>query len=79
MVELVSRAEIYLERGRAWVLPVPDAEARVCPQRHEIARLRRALDESAAFPMILRVHDDARSLAFARRLDVTEIAGRGPR
>lgn len=78
MIELVSRAEDYLKRKRAWVLPVPDAEARFCPPRLEIAQLRRALAEVAGFPLILRVHDDPRSLAFARRPDVAEIAGRGP-
>lgn len=78
MIELVARAENYLARRRAWQLPVPDAAARSCPLRAEIARLRRELAEVAGFPVIVAVHDDARSLAFARRPDVGAISQHGP-
>ncbi len=78
MIELVTRAEDYLERRRAWRLPRPDATARPCAQRLEIARLRRALADAAGCTLILTVHDDARSLAFARRPDIADIACRGP-
>jgi NAD(P)-dependent dehydrogenase (short-subunit alcohol dehydrogenase family) len=46
--------------------------------RAEIAALRAAVSRAAGFPVVLAVHDDARSLAFARRPDVAELSQQGP-
>ena len=77
MIALVTRAEEYLARHGA-VAPRPAAgPARPVPLP-EIAALRAAVSRAAGFPVVLAVHDDARSLAFARRPDVAAISQRGP-
>jgi NAD(P)-dependent dehydrogenase (short-subunit alcohol dehydrogenase family) len=78
MIALVTRAERYLERMGAWRLPAPPARADGAPRRGEIAGLRRDLSRAAGFPLVLAVHDDPRSLSFARRPDLAEVAGQGP-
>jgi rhamnose utilization protein RhaD (predicted bifunctional aldolase and dehydrogenase)/NAD(P)-dependent dehydrogenase (short-subunit alcohol dehydrogenase family) len=82
MIELVRRAEELLERRGAWNLgPFPEApegEADPLPDLLTTARLRHDLSRAAGFPMILATRRDARSLAFARRADLTRIAGQGP-
>ncbi|MFI4868876.1 MAG: bifunctional aldolase/short-chain dehydrogenase [Steroidobacterales bacterium] len=77
MIALVGRAEGYLEKHRAWHLPVaPSTAARV--SRDEIARLRREISACAAVPMILATHDDANFLAFGQRGDLAQISQQGP-
>jgi rhamnose utilization protein RhaD (predicted bifunctional aldolase and dehydrogenase)/NAD(P)-dependent dehydrogenase (short-subunit alcohol dehydrogenase family) len=78
MIDLVQAAEDYLGRKRAWSLPRPTNGAPQPAARAEIAALRAALAEAAGFPLLLKVHDDARSLAYARRDDVGEVAQEGP-
>jgi rhamnose utilization protein RhaD (predicted bifunctional aldolase and dehydrogenase)/NAD(P)-dependent dehydrogenase (short-subunit alcohol dehydrogenase family) len=78
MIALVARAEAYLERHRAWSLPVPPPPAPPAPRRAGIAALRQSLSRAAGFPVVLAVHDDPRSLAFARRPDVTTVSQQGP-
>jgi rhamnose utilization protein RhaD (predicted bifunctional aldolase and dehydrogenase) len=78
MVDLVGKAEAYLARRGAWSLPAPPAaEPRPIPRR-EVAALRAALSRAAGFPLLLAVHGDGRSLAFARRPDVAELSQQGP-
>ncbi len=78
MIALVSRAEEYLARRGAWSLPPPfEPGPRPLP-RVEIASLRAAISRAAGSPMVLAVHGDARSLAFARRPDLAEISQQGP-
>lgn len=78
MIALVTRAEAHLARKRAWALPVaPPAAPRPLP-RAEVAALRQEISRAAGAPMILAVHDDPRSLAFARRPDVAEVSQQGP-
>jgi NAD(P)-dependent dehydrogenase (short-subunit alcohol dehydrogenase family) len=48
------------------------------PLRREIAELRRTLAATAGFPVIVAAHEDAASLAFARRADITTISQQGP-
>jgi rhamnose utilization protein RhaD (predicted bifunctional aldolase and dehydrogenase)/NAD(P)-dependent dehydrogenase (short-subunit alcohol dehydrogenase family) len=80
MIALVSRAEEYLAAHGAWVLPEPVAE--VPAPSLELARgmaaLRRDLSRTAGFPMIVTSRRNARSLAFARRDDVSVISQQGP-
>jgi rhamnose utilization protein RhaD (predicted bifunctional aldolase and dehydrogenase)/NAD(P)-dependent dehydrogenase (short-subunit alcohol dehydrogenase family) len=77
MIALVSKAEAAL--GSAPVLsPSKDPSASKDPAREAIATLRRDVSRAAGNPMVLAVHSDAASLAFARRSDVASIATRGP-
>ena len=76
MIELVSRAEEYLEKRKAWHLPAP--KVATVPARKDIAVLRREISETAGFPVILAVHADPASLAFANRKDIGKISQRGP-
>jgi rhamnose utilization protein RhaD (predicted bifunctional aldolase and dehydrogenase)/NAD(P)-dependent dehydrogenase (short-subunit alcohol dehydrogenase family) len=74
MIELVARA------GKA-VAAAPAVAARAAPngaQRADIAALRREVSKAAGHPMIVAMHQDAASLAFAARPDVAAIATRGP-
>jgi rhamnose utilization protein RhaD (predicted bifunctional aldolase and dehydrogenase)/NAD(P)-dependent dehydrogenase (short-subunit alcohol dehydrogenase family) len=78
MIALVTRAEEYLARAGAWELPARAASASAPTPRREIATLRRAISDTAGAPMVLAVHDDPRSLAFARRPDVEPLSQQGP-
>ncbi len=78
MIELVTRAEEYLDKRKAWNLPALKGKAAAVPARKEIAALRRDVSSTAGFPVVLSVHDDAASLAFANRSDVKKISQQGP-
>ena len=78
MIELVSRAEEYLEKRKAWHLPAPEGKATGAGTQSDIAVLRREISETAGFPVILAVHADPASLAFANRKDIGKISQRGP-
>lgn len=84
MIELVSLAEGYLARRGAWVpvsleSPGSSAGEPVAEElRIDIAALRRAVSESAGWPMILSVHTDAEARAFATRPDIATISQQGP-
>lgn len=78
MIALVSRAERELERRNAWSLPAAAPRRSAAASRLAIAEMRREASLAAGVPLILAVHEDARSLAFAQRPDVASIAARGP-
>ncbi len=78
MIELVTRAEEYLEKHKAWHLPAPKGKAAVTPARKDIAALRREISGIAGCPVVLAVHDDLASMDFVNRPDVAKIAQRGP-
>ncbi len=79
MIALVTQAEQFLARARAWELPARGARAASArPPRREIAALRRAVSNAAGAPMVLAVHDDPRSVGFARRPDVAQLSQQGP-
>src|SRR5687768_7213503 len=77
MIELVSMAEEYLQKKKAWhaASPVKDAAAF---ERQEVAKLRRAMSDQAGFPMILKVNDSPKFLGFAQRRDLEKLALQGP-
>ena len=77
-VELVSRAEAYLQRRGAWRLELPDEAPPARPQRLDLARLRADVSRAAGKPMLMRAHQDPLSLSFARREDVERISQQGP-
>ena len=78
MIALVTRAEEHLAAKRAWSLPPPAPAARAPFARREVASLRAAVSRAAGFPALLAVHDDDRSLAFARRADAATLTQQGP-
>jgi rhamnose utilization protein RhaD (predicted bifunctional aldolase and dehydrogenase)/NAD(P)-dependent dehydrogenase (short-subunit alcohol dehydrogenase family) len=78
MIDLVTRAEAYLEGHGAWALPAHRPLAPPQPRRAELAALRRSVSQVAGAPMVLASNADARSLAFARRPDVARLALEGP-
>ncbi|MDO8703494.1 MAG: bifunctional aldolase/short-chain dehydrogenase [Sulfuricaulis sp.] len=78
MIDLVTWAENYLAKYKAWTIPIPAEKPVAQPLRQELACLRRELSATAGFPVILAMHEDAASLAFARRADVATISQLGP-
>ena len=78
MIELVQMAENYLARHNAWEPPRQRNGTAEQPIRIKTAKLRREISRVAGFPMIMQVHPDGRSIAFANRSDVGEISQRGP-
>jgi rhamnose utilization protein RhaD (predicted bifunctional aldolase and dehydrogenase)/NAD(P)-dependent dehydrogenase (short-subunit alcohol dehydrogenase family) len=78
MIALVTQAEEYIQRHGVWQVAFPPADPPAQPVREVLAGLRRAVSEAAGAPMILTMHSDEKSLGFARRPDVAEIARRGP-
>jgi rhamnose utilization protein RhaD (predicted bifunctional aldolase and dehydrogenase)/NAD(P)-dependent dehydrogenase (short-subunit alcohol dehydrogenase family) len=78
MIALVTRAEEYLAAKGAWSLPPPPPAVRAPFARREVASLRAAVSRAAGFPALLAVHDDDRSLAFARRADAATLTQQGP-
>jgi len=77
MIVLVSRAEAYLARHRAWDLDWPAGPAPAALPL-DLARLRRTIAAAAGFPVVMARHADAKSLAFCRRADLAAIAMQGP-
>jgi len=78
MIELVTRAEEYIQRRGAWQIVFPPARPPSGPLRATLAALRREVSQAAGAPMIVITHSDDKSLGFARRPDVAAIARRGP-
>jgi rhamnose utilization protein RhaD (predicted bifunctional aldolase and dehydrogenase)/NAD(P)-dependent dehydrogenase (short-subunit alcohol dehydrogenase family) len=77
MIELVSMAEDYLQKKKAWHFDLRAGTA-VAPKREEIASLRRAISEQAGIPIVLKVNGSEKFRAFAQRPDVEKLAQRGP-
>jgi len=77
MIGLVSMAEEYLDRRKAWAIA---ATAPMSPafKREELAQLRREVSACAGLPMLLRTNDAPKFLSFAQRKDVASISQRGP-
>jgi len=76
MIELVSRAEQYLEHRGA----LREVQRSACGAEDlvALARIRRAVSRAAERPMIARAVRTPEACAFAARGDVAEIASRGP-
>lgn len=77
MIELVARAERYLEKQRAWQLEHAASTAGA-PPRTAIAALRQHISRTAGNPMVMAVHRDPRALSFARRADIAKVSQQGP-
>ena len=77
MIELVSMAEEYLTRKKAWHIDHGSAKGTPFP-REDVAKLRRAMSDQAGFPMLLRVNESPKFLGFAQRRDLEKLALQGP-
>jgi rhamnose utilization protein RhaD (predicted bifunctional aldolase and dehydrogenase)/NAD(P)-dependent dehydrogenase (short-subunit alcohol dehydrogenase family) len=81
MIELVTKAEEYLARRKAWIVTpaFSDSGAPLSSvPRADIAGLRKSVSQAVGAPMILAVHPDGECLGFTRRADVGEITQQGP-
>jgi rhamnose utilization protein RhaD (predicted bifunctional aldolase and dehydrogenase)/NAD(P)-dependent dehydrogenase (short-subunit alcohol dehydrogenase family) len=77
MIELVSMAEDYLAKKKAWsVGAAPRAPGAL--NREEVATLRRAISDQAGFPMVLKVNDTPRFLGFAQHPELERLSQQGP-
>ncbi|MBM3396967.1 MAG: hypothetical protein FJY37_20505, partial [Betaproteobacteria bacterium] len=76
MLRLVHDAEQYLAAHGAWTLPRATQPAQWSPE--QVVNLRREACLAAGFCLLASVHDDAETLAFARRDDLTTILEQGP-
>ena len=77
MINLVSRAQQYLEQQGAWQLdspPSPSIETDI----EALSTLRQHASNAAGTPMLLTTHNDAKSRAFSQRSDLNQISQRGP-
>jgi NAD(P)-dependent dehydrogenase (short-subunit alcohol dehydrogenase family) len=77
MILLVTLAEDYLSRECATVT-YPSTAPHPNTPRADIARLRKAVSDTAGAPMILSVHTDPDTLAFINRSDLDNISQLGP-
>ncbi len=77
MIELVGRAEAYLQRKGAWEIASKPTAPPDVPIA-EVAELRASLSRIAGAPLVVSSCADARHLAFARRADVARVSQQGP-
>lgn len=79
MIQLVSMAEDALKARAAWELPRTSATlptARV--DLLELANLRARVSEAAGSPMLMRLWQEPREMAFVARADLASISQQGP-
>ena len=77
MIELVTMAEEYLQKKKAWHIGLPPKPVQPV-EREEIAGLRRAICAQAGFPMVLKVNGGEKFLSFAQHPKLAELAQKGP-
>jgi len=77
MVELVSMAEDYLQRKKAWAISIAPKEISHF-DRNQVASLRRAISEQAGMPIVVKTNSSDKFRAFAQRTDVEKISQHGP-
>jgi len=75
MIELVGRAEAYLDKN-APLAPAAGIES--AANWFELPELRKKVSAAAGFPMLLRSKTSDATLTFARHPDIAEISQRGP-
>ena len=75
MIELVGRAEDYLERNAPLV---PAADIEPAADWSAVTELRKQVSAAAGFPLLLRSNAGSAALAFARHPDIAAISQRGP-
>lgn len=77
MIELVSRAEEYLQEHGAGASP-PQASSPATVAAAAQASLRQHISRVAGVPMLMRTVSDARTLAYAAHKDCAAFSQRGP-
>src|SRR5205823_8651086 len=77
MIGLVSLAEVYLQKHKAWHFGFSSAQLPAA-RREEIASLRRSIADQAGFPMVLKVNDSEKFLGFARHPQIERLSQKGP-
>ncbi|MGH8745722.1 MAG: bifunctional aldolase/short-chain dehydrogenase, partial [Burkholderiales bacterium] len=77
MIRLVSMAEEYLASKQAWKIPLSTPTPPTAT-RESIASLRRSISAAAGVPLVLRVNDSPKFLAFAQHRELGRISQRGP-
>ncbi len=77
MIELVTRAERYLQSRGAWDLVSP---TRVTTKidTASLARIHTEINAVAGVPLAMHINNNAPCVAFAQRTDLAEIAQQGP-
>ncbi len=78
MIEMVGRAEAYLQSKKAWTIDVKNSATKETTARQSLATLRKEVSTVAGFPLILSAHSDEAALNFARRSDVETVSQQGP-
>lgn len=78
MIELVSRAERYLQSHAAWELPTPAQTHIATPDCTALAQLRKRLSSTLGAPVILKSYRGDRIMAFCQRDDLPQLAEQGP-
>jgi rhamnose utilization protein RhaD (predicted bifunctional aldolase and dehydrogenase)/NAD(P)-dependent dehydrogenase (short-subunit alcohol dehydrogenase family) len=78
MIELVNRAEKYLERNKAWSIARTAQDSPVQTLRIDLARLRHQLSKFAGEPLLLATNSNDNAFAFARHPKVVTISQQGP-
>ena len=80
MIELVTRAEHYLQARGAWRIPrIPEAEASpIAPDPAVLENVVDAIRATASAPLVLHIDGSPQSLAFTRRADLADIPRHGP-
>ena len=79
MIALVSEAEEYLHRKRAWNIPLnTDITASNNINRIDIAAIRAEVSHSVGEAMIVSCHTDDKILNFIKRKDMEQISQQGP-
>jgi len=78
MIELVDRAERYLDEHKAWHIDWPEAKRGDSDPLLSISALRQQLSAAAGVPMLLYSDDTDHSLAFCQSDDVASLTQQGP-
>jgi len=78
MIDLVQRAEDYLQAKGAWQLPESNATPLSGQHRQQRSALRKSLSDIAAFPCLLSYHSTTADLSFCQRDDLSTISQQGP-
>lgn len=77
MIELVTRAEHYLQARGAWHM-TPAARASATPDMRALNTVHAEINAIAGVPLAMHIVNDAHCMAFLQRADLAEISQQGP-
>jgi rhamnose utilization protein RhaD (predicted bifunctional aldolase and dehydrogenase)/NAD(P)-dependent dehydrogenase (short-subunit alcohol dehydrogenase family) len=78
MIDLVDRAERYLDAQGTSKVVAQDAPARPEIDGVALAELRQRVSAAAGFPLVMRVRATAQTIAFARHPEAARLSQQGP-